>query len=226
MGIAAPGTKKTTGISARNRQNKRARILKSAVKMFARKGFYNTKVSEIARHAGVADGTIYLYFKNKDDILISLFEENMGEIIEAFKTRLAESTTPAEKLRTFIRLHFETVRANPHMAAVMQLELRQSNKFIKEYTGSRFRDYLDLISDIIAEGQAAGVFRKDLLPGLVKRVLFGALDEMSTLWVLSKNRRYDLADSAEQIGNLFLQGISVDDKTKATAGEDGCHHRT
>ena len=206
MALAANG--QPAGLeNGRRRDDKRGKILKSAVKVFARKGFYNAKISEIAHQAGVADGTIYLYFKNKDDILICLFDENMGKIIQDFRTRLAATADPAEKIRLFIRQHFELVRTKPDLAAVLQLELRQSNKFIKEYTGSRFYDYLNLISGIIHEGQAAGTFRGDLLPGIVKRALFGALDEFSTLWVLSKDKRYDLRDAAEQIGNLFLEGL-------------------
>ncbi len=202
--------------NGRTRADKRGKILKSAVKVFARKGFYNAKISEIAHQAGVADGTIYLYFKNKDDILICLFEENMGKIIEAFQAKLATTADPADKLRLFIHQHFELVRTMPDLAAVIQLELRQSNKFIKEYRGgSRFNDYLNLISGILHEGQNAGVFRNDLLPGIIKRALFGALDEFSTLWVLSKDKRYDLHDAAEQISNLFLEGLCLGKEQKA-----------
>ncbi|MGH7491040.1 MAG: TetR/AcrR family transcriptional regulator [bacterium] len=201
--------------NGRARDDKRGKILKSAVKVFARKGFYNAKISEIAHHAGVADGTIYLYFKNKDDILICLFEENMGKIIDKFQAKLTTSGAPSEKLRMFVHQHFELVRTMPDLAAVMQLELRQSNKFIKEYSGSRFSDYLNLISRIIHDGQHAGVFRGDLLPGIIKRALFGALDEFSTLWVLSKDKRYDLHDAAEQISNLFLEGLCVSKAPRA-----------
>jgi TetR/AcrR family fatty acid metabolism transcriptional regulator len=227
-GTAAKGDKPSSASlraeDGRARDDKRGRILKSAVRVFARKGFYNAKISEIAHQAGVADGTIYLYFKNKDDILICLFEENMGRIIEEFQAKLASAGTPAEKLRAFIHEHFELVRTMPDLAAVIQLELRQSNKFIKEYSGSRFNEYLNLISRIIHEGQEEGVFRRDLLPGIIKRALFGALDEFSTLWVLSKDKRYDLHDAAEQISNLFLEGLcaskeqSAKSKSQAAGG--------
>lgn len=194
----------------RARADKRGKILKSAVKIFARKGFYNAKISEIARHAGIADGTVYLYFKNKDDILISLFEESMGNVIDAFQVKLAALNDPAEKLLAFIHHHLELVRNTPDLAAVLQLELRQSNKFLREYSGSRFNDYLNVISAIVHEGQEAGLFHKNLMPGIVKRALFGALDEFSTLWVLRKDKKYDLRDAGDQIGKLFLQGLLVE----------------
>ena len=215
----------TSESTRRSRDDKRGRILKSAVKVFARKGFYNAKISEIAHQAGVADGTIYLYFKNKDDILICLFDENMGKIIEKFQTKLASFADPAEKLRVFIHQHFELVRSMPDLAAVIQLELRQSNKFIREYRATSFNNYLNLIGSILREGQDAGVFRNDLLPGIIKRALFGALDEFSTLWVLSKDKRYDLRDAAEQICNLFLDGLCESKEHRAEGKEQGTKAR-
>ena len=194
-------------VKREERQAKRQRILESAVQTFARKGFYNTKVSEIAKSAGVADGTIYLYFKNKDDILVSLFEESMGDIIDEFKQNLSVLTDPIIRIKSFISLHFDFIRNHPDLAAVLQLELRQSNQFLKEYSGSKISEYLNLIADIIEAGQGAGVFRDDVPPVVFKHALFGALDEMSTLWVLSKNRSYDLSDTADQIVKLFLNGM-------------------
>lgn len=194
----------------RQKVGKRQRILNAAVRVFARRGFYNAKVAEIARAAAVADGTIYLYFKNKDDLLISLFEERMGSIIEEFRAAIAKMNNATDKVRCFVQLHFQMVKRDPDLAAVIQLELRQSNKFIKEYRGSRFADYLNLIREIIVEGQEAGLFRRDIQPGVVKRALFGALDEMSTLWVISNNKKYELEDCAEQVARLFLGGLVKD----------------
>ncbi len=189
---------------------KRERILRSATKIFARKGFYNAKISEIAREAGVADGTIYLYFRNKDEILITIFEESVGEIIREFRQKLQEIADPAEQIREFARLHLEIVRRNPDLASVLQLELRQSNRFIKDYRGTSLNDYLNLIGDIIRHGQETRVFRDDIQPGIAKRMLFGALDEISTLSVLLREKSFDLKSSAQQIASIFLYGIMQD----------------
>jgi len=186
---------------------KRKKILDAAVHTFARKGFYNTKIAEIARDAGIADGTVYLYFKNKDAILITIFEETVAKIIENIRETLSLKRTPQEKIREFVRLHLETVEANPDLAAVMMLELRQSNRFIKEYAGTGLLDYLAVIGEIIREGQEANCFRRDIEVGIAKRMLFGALDEISTLWVLLAEKKYDMQKSAEQISSLFLQGL-------------------
>lgn len=187
--------------------DKRIRILKSAVKVFAQKGFYNAKVAEIARGADVADGTIYLYFKNKDEMLISIFEEEMAKFITRIDKEMAATNDIIEKLRIFIRTHLEFVKKNPRLAQVFQLELRQSNKFIKEYTGTKLKEYLNIIGGLVEAGQRQGVLRADVHPGLVKRALFGALDEIATHWVLLKNGKYDLNESAEQIANIMIFGL-------------------
>jgi TetR/AcrR family fatty acid metabolism transcriptional regulator len=197
---------------SRSRQGgKHQKILKAAVKIFARKGFYNARVSEIAREANVADGTIYLYFKNKDDILIHLFEEEMDLIIQAMREEVLVLDDPLEKLRVFVKKHLQMVEENPCLAEVIQVELRQSNKFMKDYRNQRFREYLNLLADIVLEGQRKGLFRLDVNPSIVKRVIFGALDEMSTFWVLAKQRIYSVEDVSQQINDILINGVAVPD---------------
>ena len=190
------------------KEDKRFRILKAAVKVFAHRGFYNAKVSQIAQNAGIADGTIYLYFKNKDEILISIFEEEMAKFISKVRKEIESEPDIKSKLRIFVKTHLNFVEKNPKLAQVFQLELRQSNKFIKEYAGSKLKEYLNVAGDIIEEGQRHGVIRKDIHPGLIKRALFGSLDEVATHWVLMKNGKYDLEKSAEQIADIFINGIA------------------
>ena len=127
--------------------SKRERLLKAAIKIFARDGFFKAKVEEIAKLAGVATGTTYLYFKNKDDLLISIFEEEMTPLIETMKTELAKQKSPEDKIITFIQRHCQVVEKNPDLALLLEVELRQSNKFLHEYKGTKFKEYLDLIGD-------------------------------------------------------------------------------
>ncbi|MDQ7053515.1 MAG: TetR/AcrR family transcriptional regulator C-terminal domain-containing protein [candidate division KSB1 bacterium] len=124
---------------------------------------------------------------------------------------MQEIPDPADQVREFSRLHLEIVKTNPDLASVLQLELRQSNRFIKEYAGTSLNDYLNLIGDIIQNGQKANVFREDVHPGIAKRMLFGALDEISTLYVLLKDRSFDFQRSAAQIASIFLYGIAKDE---------------
>jgi TetR/AcrR family fatty acid metabolism transcriptional regulator len=185
------------------------KIIEAATKVFARKGFYKAKISEIASEARVADGTIYIYFENKDDILICLFEEQMKAVLDNMVIRISEEDNPVKKLEKFALTHLQLVEQNKNMAEIIQVEVRQSSKFMKEYRNDPFVQYLELIADIIRQGQKEGLFRKGIIPGVAKRAFFGALDEMSRFWVLSSRRQYDIKTAAKQISEYFLVGIKA-----------------
>lgn len=188
---------------------KRDRILRAAIRIFSLKGYFNSRISEIARLAGVADGTIYLYFKNKDDLLISLFEEKMGEVVADVRARVSEGEDALARLRIFIRNHMELLIREAGLLEVIQVELRQSNKFMKEYVPVKFLEYLDVISGILEEGKRQGIFRSDLNVTLARRAIFGALDEISLAYVLSRKRKYDPEEAAAEIYRIFAAGLSA-----------------
>ena len=188
--------------------DKRERILKAAVKVFARDGFFHAKVEEIARVAGVATGTTYLYFENKDYILITIFEEEMVPIIEAMKAELGKSQTAKGKIAAFIARHLQMVEEHPDMAQLLVVEIRQSSKFMHGYAGTKFKEYLDIISEAFVEGQKNGEFREDIQPSLFKQIVFGAVDQISMNWTLSKSKKISLRQSADQITSIILHGIT------------------
>ncbi|MCF8081696.1 MAG: TetR family transcriptional regulator [Deltaproteobacteria bacterium] len=194
-------------MSKRKDNGKYHRIIAAATRVFAKNGFYHSKISEIAKEAQVADGTIYIYFENKDDILICLFEEQMKAVLENMNHQLEGMDDPSEKLKTFALTHLELIEHNKDMAEIIQVELRQSGKFMKEYKNEGFLRYLDIIGNIITEGQQKGIFKAQVLPGVAKRAFFGALDEVSRFWVLSSRKEYDIRVVAEQISDCFLAGI-------------------
>ncbi len=194
--------------SQKHNPDKRQRILDAAVKVFAQKGFFNSKVAEIARLADVADGTIYLYFKNKDDLLIRLFEDKMHMVITKFREGTQEHSDPRERFARLIRMHLAEFQANPDLAAVFQVELRQSSRFMHEHDKVQLKGYLDLIGEIIEYGQRAGIFRCDVSIGLMKRLVFGAMDEVVSTWVLA-GRHYALEPLTEPLVELFLRGIQL-----------------
>jgi TetR/AcrR family transcriptional regulator, fatty acid metabolism regulator protein len=188
-------------------QDKHSNIIKAAIKVFAKNGFYNSRVSEIAKEAQVADGTVYLYFKNKDDILISLFEEEMDKIIKNMKENMEKEENPVDKIRRFAQIHLGMVRDNRNLAEVIQVELRQSSKFMREYKNRKFIEYLNIISRIIQEGKDQGCFGSEVMPGLVKRSYFGALDELSTMFLFSPKSKYSIEIASKQVSDFFLAGI-------------------
>ena len=186
--------------------DKREAILRAAISVFARCGYFNSKVADIAREAGVADGTVYLYFKSKEEILHSIFDRSVEEALDAARKRVERLEDPREKLRQIAHMHLERLGADRDLAVVFQVELRGSTKFMEEFSAAGFAEYLALIRSTFEEGQRAGLFRADLNARVVAKVLFGALDEMATNWILSK-RRYKLAPMADQVLDIFLNGV-------------------
>jgi TetR/AcrR family fatty acid metabolism transcriptional regulator len=181
-------------------------ILRAAIKVFARNGFFNSKVADLAAEAGVADGTVYLYFKNKDDILVSIFNHAVGEALARGRARIKEIDDPAEKLRRIVRGHLDMLGSDRDLAVVFQVELRSSTKFMERFSTTGVTEYLDLLRGIMEEGQQRGVFRRDINTKFAAKLLFGALDEMATNWVLSK-KRYSLVQAADPVVDIFINGV-------------------
>jgi TetR/AcrR family fatty acid metabolism transcriptional regulator len=188
-------------------KDKHERILRAAIKVFARNGFHAAKISQIAKEAGVADGTIYLYFKNKDDILIKVFEERLEEINARFREALTKIDDPVERLRAFIRMHMDLMEQNRALAEVISVELRQSQRFMKEYVPVKFAEYMNILSWIIRDGKDRGVFRAEVNPGVVKRAVFGALDELVLYWVLTPSPKHGIEEMVAQTTELFVRGL-------------------
>ncbi len=187
--------------------DKREAILRAAIKVFAQKGYFNSKVADIAGAAGIADGTVYLYFKSKDEILHSIFDRAMEEFIAEGRREIAEVEEPDKRLRRIAELHLEKLGADRDLAIVFQIELRGSTKFMEEFSAAGFADYLKIIQQTIEDGQKSGVFRKDLKPVVCAKILYGALDEMVTNWILSK-KSYALKPMANEVLKVFFGGVN------------------
>lgn len=190
-------------------KSKRTRLLKAAIKIFAHQGFFKSKVEDIAREAGVATGTTYLYFDNKDDLLITIFEEEMAPIISQISAAMNEKSTAKEKIITFIQQHFNMVKNNPDLAVLFEVELRQSNKFLRNYHGTRFKEYLDVIGNAFSMGQENGEFRTDIHASVFKQIVFGAVDHISSNYALSASKHLDLNIAARMISDTILDGVTL-----------------
>jgi TetR/AcrR family fatty acid metabolism transcriptional regulator len=206
---AAVRTKNGPTASARAKPgDKRERILLAAVKVFAKNGFYATRVSEVAKAAGVADGTIYLYFRSKDEILLSLFEDRVERLLSYMKVELAKLPGASAKFRRVIELQLGLLEGERDLAEVITVILRQSTKLLKEFAAPKFTSYLDAIAKIVSEGQADGEFRKDVSPHLVARATFGALDGIALTWALGRAEQGALVRSARQLADVMLRGLA------------------
>jgi TetR/AcrR family fatty acid metabolism transcriptional regulator len=184
---------------------KRDAILRAAIDVFANRGFFSAQVADVARAAGVAAGTVYLYFKSKDDLLVSIFDRSMREGLTLGRAAVADLDDPRERLRRLARAHLARLGGDRSLAVVFQVELRQSTKFMERFSSTLLRDYLGLIRDAIADGQRTGMFRTDIKATVAAKIFFGALDEMATNWILSR-RRYSLEADADTVVDLFLNG--------------------
>lgn len=192
-----------------SRLEKRDRIIDAAVEVFADKGYRAARVSDIARKAGVADGTIYLYFKNKEDLLLVIFEEKMETLLDQLQAALAMESDPLARIRAYARHHFRSIEEHPALAQVFQVELRQSHRFLREYRPEKLWRYLDVFGDLVREGQERGAIRAEVDPFLAQWAFFGALDEISIQWVLARKReRFNLEQAALQVVDLFLRGMA------------------
>ncbi|HEX4948589.1 MAG TPA: TetR/AcrR family transcriptional regulator [Blastocatellia bacterium] len=196
-------------LSDENSTDKFSAILRGAVQVFARSGYFNAKVAEVARAAGVADGTVYLYFKNKDDLLVSIFNTAMQEFNARTQQELTEIADPREQLRHFAKLHFEALEANRDLAVVFQVEFRHSTKFMEQFSETMLADYLKMLREILERGQKQGVFRASPNTKVVAKVIFGALDEMVTNWVLS-HHNFKLTPMVDPVMDVFLHGINAE----------------
>ncbi|MGZ8798020.1 MAG: TetR/AcrR family transcriptional regulator [Thermoanaerobaculia bacterium] len=185
---------------------KRERILRAAVDVFAQNGYFNAKVSDIAKSAGVADGTIYLYFDGKEDLLITIFREHTRNYLQSLERDLSTISRPEDRLRVAIRHHMETLGRDRALAIVSQVELRHSLKFMSLLSQQEVADYLNTIRKIVEHGQLDGSFRRNVHPQLAAKAIFGILDEMVTSWILSE-KDYALVDQAEQVADLILTGL-------------------
>ncbi|MEW5734945.1 MAG: TetR/AcrR family transcriptional regulator [Thermodesulfobacteriota bacterium] len=193
----------------KNNNGKFSAILEAGIKIFAQQGYFQSTVAQIAREAGVADGTIYLYFKNKEDILATFVRQQTQEFFEAYRKKVAEVKHAVEKLRLLIRLHFEISQRDRNRALVYQVEMRRSDRLMKEDIRDALKTYHDVVGQIVEEGQQEGAIRHDLQPGMVKRMIFASVDEVITTWVLGGGK-YDLVSLADPLSDLFLRGIAAD----------------
>jgi TetR/AcrR family fatty acid metabolism transcriptional regulator len=202
---------KGAAISTKSKNDKYHRILEAAVTVFAQCGFHESTISQIARAAGVADGTIYLYFKNKDDILVHFFNFKTRQVFARFREEVDQAKSAVDKLRNLIRRHLNEFQKDRFMAVLYQAETHRINRLAEDQIREMHKMYLDLIAEIVEQGQVEGMIRRDLYVGLVKRYIIGSVDEVINTW-LHSDGTYDLTSMADPLVDLFIRGIGTHQK--------------
>ena len=197
-------------INRNQKNNKYHLILEAAVTVFARQGFHQSTVAQIAKEAGVADGTIYLYFKNKDDILVQFFAYRTKQVFERFRAEVKKADNSLDKLRNLIHRHLMEFQRDRNMAVVYQVETHQNSRLAESQIREMSQMYQDLISEIVELGQQEGKIRKELYVSLVKRFILGSVDEVINTWLHSE-KAYDLVSMADPLVDLLVKGIGTAD---------------
>lgn len=193
------------------KRHRREEILRAAVEVFADRGYFSARMREVAVRAGVADGTLYLYFKGKEDLLVSILEEYAEAFLARARRDAEKLTDPAEKLRVVIERHLYSMEGDRALAQVFQIELRHTRRFLRQIAKGKVAHYIGLLQEIIAEGRAAGVFRDDVPVEVAARAVFGAVDEVVTAWVLA-SRPWPLGEHARPLVGLVLGGLVANGK--------------
>ena len=189
--------------------DKYQRILDAAIEVIAERGYFSSPVSAIAARAGVADGTVYLYFKSKDDVLRAAIDTTVGRFYSQVEERFQTVHDPREQLEFIARLHLESARVNRSMAILMQTEMRQSAQFIAEFSHHHLVRYIQVVREVIRRGQQSGLFRSDVSDGVVAHCLFGAIDELLSSAVFTE-REFDPQATATQVIDVLFNGIRVE----------------
>jgi TetR/AcrR family transcriptional regulator, fatty acid metabolism regulator protein len=205
--------------------DKFATILDAAQAVIARQGYQGAQISRIAAEAGVAAGTVYLYFKNKPDLLVSLFRDRLGVLIEQARGNLTDSADPLEKLRWFIWQHLRSLSQHRELAVVTQIEMRQAETDVQREISQIMKGYFQVIDEIIEEGQRTGVFQPAVDPKQIRNLVFGTLDQTVTAWVMS-GFQFDLEAMAEPTFRLITGGVCQSGQGGTQKYGDSCTAQT
>ncbi len=198
----------TRSLDGEGKQRRRSEIVRAAVDVFAERGYFAARMREVATKAGVADGTLYLYFKGKEDLLVSVLEEYAGEFLQRARRDVSATADPVAQLRAVVERHLTSFENDRALAHVFQIELRHTRRFLRQIAKGKVAEYLLLLQQVIAKGVAQGVFRDDIPPEMAARAVFGALDELVTAWVLA-TRPKRLAPQATALVRLLLEGLQA-----------------
>ena len=192
----------------KKQEEKRKGILEAAARVFAREGFHNAKIEDVAHEAGVAHGTVYLYFGSKDDLLVSVFRENLSEIIEYVGSEIKKERNAEDKLRRMISLQIELIETNPELTELLLVEFPQTGRFLNGHAVGEIAAYIDMIAGILKEGIAEKVFDDSMDVDIAATVIYSGIQGIATRWIL-EGMKYPFKKAASEISELFLRGIKL-----------------
>jgi len=192
-------------------EEKRRKILRAASRVFAKKGYSGTRVGDIAREAGIAYGLVYHYFRNKEDVLNSLFQENWAIALKVMEDIHQQGGSLAEKLRGVASFFLEAWRMEPDLIEVLMIEVVRSPKSLETANLAAFHRSFDLIERIFADHAELGELREGVDPRMTGFLFLGSLEMLLTGFVARELLAEDAAAVASCSGALvdnFLLGVA------------------
>ena len=187
---------------------KEVRILEAAVRVFAEHGYHDSSMAVVAREAGVATGTIYLYFERKQDVLVTLFQRHLGGYLERCRPALEQVPPGVPRLRLLAEMHLAFFAEDRALASVFQIHAREPDPILADGIRPSVGAYFDLIAEVIQAGVACGTFLPDLDVRLARQVFFGTLDEIVTDWIRPR-RPHPLMSALDPVATMLARGFGA-----------------
>ncbi len=187
---------------------RRQSIIQAAIEVFSKNNFPNSTISEIAQKANVAEGTIYQYFENKEDLFFSIPVEKSKEFSRELELHLQGINGAFNKISKFIWYYLYFFKKNPEYARTLMLEMRVSKNFVKTKAYQSFKPFTNQVLEIIREGQQERIIRDDVNIYILRQLILGILEHMVTRWLL-KGERYDLLEHCDEVNKLIIHGMGL-----------------
>ena len=192
----------------RDNPDKSARILEAATKVFAAKGYDKATAAEIATEAQVAEGTVYEYFKNKEELLFSISEREFKTHKDNLE-RMFELRDPLRKLECLIYHYSMVILSNPKFALVFLKDTKLNKKFYSTKSYSNFVQYMSILNQILDEGKEKGVFRADVNNRVFRNLFTGTFAHLPIRWfVVGKVTPIAMMEELHEITALLCRSVT------------------
>ena len=187
---------------------RRESIIRAAIEVFSNKEFKAASISEIAQKAGVANGTIYQYFKSKEDLFFSIPIEKTNEFQSQLELHLEGISGAFNKIRKFVWYFLFFFKTNPGYGRILMLDMRVRKSFVKTETYGFLKQSVSQVMNILIEGQNDGVIRQDTDIYILRHLILGTVEHMVSRWLL-KGEKYDLLEHHQEVSRILIDGLRI-----------------
>ena len=201
-----------------SKENTKNRIIESAKKLFADQGYQKTTVVDISRQAGLSEAALYDHFQGKEDLLLTIPDLWVSELIGNLKEQLFGIKGAINKLRKFLWWYLRRIEEAPLDAKIVYLFLKTNANFMKTDVYSNVKTLYSYLIEIFEEGRTSGEMKSDLNPYFARDIFIGTMEHLVTRWLL-KERSYSLFDNLEEVFNLMIDGFRANGSEPISGSE-------